>query len=58
MLTLSGESGQTAIQRNSISDIPTLPFPQVHITEGASEKRSNNVIWNLGGSLPPLVHGS
>lgn len=48
MLTLSGDSGQTDIQRNSISDIPKPLFSQVHITEGVREKRSNNVIWNLG----------
>lgn len=54
VLTLSGVSGQTDIQRNSISDIPMLLFPQVHITEGVrwekKKKTLNNVIWNLGGS--------
>lgn len=44
------------IQRNSNPDIPVLLFPQVHITEGVREKRSNNVIWNLGGSSPLLIH--
>lgn len=44
MLTLSGESGQTAIQRNAISDIPTLGFPQVHITEGGREEEEEKKV--------------
>lgn len=58
MLTLSVESGQMDIQRNSILEIPTLLFPQVHIMESAREKSWNNAIWNLGGSLSLLFHSS
>lgn len=58
VLTLSVESGQMDIQRNSILEIPMLLFPQVHIMESAREKNWNNAIWNLGGSLSLLFHSS
>lgn len=54
MLTLSGESGQTAIERNSVCDIPRLPVPQVHMAEGARERGSNNVIWESAAARSQL----